>query len=82
MKFEHSDTFESLAEHICGYCISSSDEDCECLDSHSCPYWSEFEDLHKLCVKVDSLADSILDSASKTSADEIYREGYLAFLGV
>ena len=76
MKYEYSETFESLADRICGYCISS-DGECECLDYKSCPYWSEFEDLHKLCVKVDRLANDILGSASKTSADEIERNLFL-----
>lgn len=81
MKYEYSETFESLADRICESCMSSNGE-CECFDNHSCPYWSEMEDLHALCVKVDSLANDILDSASTRDTDEIYREGYLAFLGV
>lgn len=81
MKYVQSDTFDSFADCICEVCIAS-DGECECLDHRSCPYWSEMEDLHELCVKVDSLADSIYHSASRTSADEIERERFLAYLNV
>ena len=59
---EYSETFECLADFICSSCRASSGE-CECLDYHTCPFWSEFEDLLQLCVKVDSLADDILHNA-------------------
>ena len=58
---EYSETFEGLADFICSSCCAS-DGECECLDC-SCPFWDEFEDLQKLCVKVDSLADEILRNA-------------------
>lgn len=59
MTYEYSDTFERLSNQICSSC-RASDGECACLDYHTCPFWSEFEDLLKLCVKVDSLADDIL----------------------
>ena len=62
MKYEYSETFESIAEFICENC-RASDGECECLDHRTCPFWSEFDELHKLCVKTDSLADDILHNA-------------------
>ena len=69
MKYEYSETFENLADRICGSCIAS-DGECECFDNHSCPFWSEMEDLCKLCIKVDSLADDILHNAETYSAEQ------------
>ena len=81
-KFEYSETFERICEDICSSCISSDDDLCGPFDSKSCPYWSDMEDLHALCVKVDSLYESVLHRASTRDAYEIYHDGCLAHTGV
>ena len=67
------DIFNLCCEHICEYCING-DEDCYCGGS-SCPFADEFEELEKLCNKIEELTKSTAES-SKDDARYIPEYSY------
>ncbi len=63
MRYEYSELFENISEGVCENCQSSTGE-CECLDSKSCPFWSEFEDIAELCGKLDITVEDLVAAAA------------------
>ena len=71
MMYEYSELFENISDGVCENCQASTGE-CECLDSRSCPFWSEFEDIAELCCKLDTMVED-LTAASGVTRSELER---------
>lgn len=63
MMYEYSELFENISDGVCENCQASTGE-CECLDSKSCPFWSEFEDIAELCSKLDIMVEELTEAAA------------------
>lgn len=63
-------TFDEMVERICSDCLAGN-EDCAPF-SKECPFSGDFEDLEKMCKKVDDLASSIAEDA-RNYDPEMYR---------